>query len=362
MNRRVLVASLAALAALAYVGWRLANADGDPVALFELGSQYSEGLLDGSEGYDGQFTFAIAHELDPATVGPKLDVPAYRYQRILLPLLGRIAGLVDPAWTPWALIAVTLAGHWLGTWAVAGLLENRGASAWFGLSYGLWVGLIAPAGIGLSEPLAYGLAALGLLLAVDRRRLLLGPALLVLAGFAKETTLIFPAALILTELSGKRDRRMLAAAGVAVALHILWQFWLLAAFGAFGIGSGGAMATQFELLPFMGLLRTAGFGLEVLLFFLALALPVVLAATWGVLRSLRDWWRGERSFEVYALLANGLAIMALPFSTFREPLGLVRVADGLVLAVLMHAARYDIKRPLRYSLFGIAWLVIVLSH
>lgn len=363
MSRRSLVATLCTIVAALYVSWRLSAVDWDPVGIFELGSQYTQGDPQGSEGYDGQFTYFIAVEPDPAAVAPRLDVPAYRYQRILLPLLGRLLALGRLDWIPWALIVVNLAGHWIGTRATAGLLASRGVSAWFAVGYGLWVGLVAPVGIGLAEPLTYGLTALGLLAWVAHRRPVLGVALIGLAGLAKEPALLFLVALLAAEISGRRRREVLAAiAGVAGA-HLLWQLWLLATFGTLGIGSGGALATGFELIPFMGLLRIGEVNLAALaLFVLVFGPSVVLPTVWGVWNAMRDWRRGERGVEVYAVLVNGLAVMVLPFSTFREPLGLVRFADGLVLSLLLYVAARGLQRPLRYSLLWAAWLALLLNR
>lgn len=363
MSKRAAVAWIGALVAAGYVVWRLAAVGWDPVGIFELGEQYAQGNSNGSEGYDGQFTYFIATQPDPELVASKLDVPAYRYQRILLPLLGRVVGLGNRSWIPWALILVNLAAHWLGTWAVAGLLAKRGASEWYGLSYGLWVGLIASVGIGLAEPLAYGLTSLAILLALHGKRIILAAIVLCLAGLAKETALIFLIALLLAELAGRRDRRALAAIAGAAAVHVAWQLWLLSTFGSLGIGSGGALASPFELIPFMGLARIGSVSMAALGFYLLVFGPaVIVPSIWGVLHGVRDWLRGQRGLEVYALLLNALVIMALPFSTFREPLGIVRVADGLVLATLYYAATRQSQRPLRYSLFWTAWLALLVSR
>jgi len=58
---------------------------------------------------------------------------------------------------------------------------------------------------------------------------------------------------------------------------------------------------------------------------------------------------------VLGLFLNALSIAVLPFSTFRETGGLIRFACGLVLSVLLFAARYRQLRILRYSFF---WLVL----
>ena len=57
-----------------------------------------------------------------------------------------------------------------------------------------------------------------------------------------------------------------------------------------------------------------------------------------------------------------MAVMILPFSTFREPLGLVRFASGLVLAVILFSASQRLLRPLRYGLFWSALLAILLAQ
>ena len=61
-------------------------AGGDPLDLVQIGTMFSEGKQNGTEGYDGQFVYYIARNLNPHQVKDYLDVPAYRYQRILLPL------------------------------------------------------------------------------------------------------------------------------------------------------------------------------------------------------------------------------------------------------------------------------------
>jgi hypothetical protein len=45
----------------------------------------------------------------------------------------------------------------------------------------------------------------------------------------------------------------------------------------------------------------------------------------------------------------------LPFSTYRETGGLLRFACGLVLAMVLFAARFRLRKVLNYSL---AWMVL----
>jgi hypothetical protein len=62
------------------------------------------------------------------------------------------------------------------------------------------------------------------------------------------------------------------------------------------------------------------------------------------------------------MLLHALLIIFLPFSTFREPLGVVRIATGMVLSILMVASARKHQRVLNYSLFWIALLVILIPQ
>jgi hypothetical protein len=79
---------------LIYVSGVLISSGGDPLAFALLGTRFSEGDPQGTEGYDGQFAYQIA--LRPLSAAPYLDVPAYRYQRILYPMLARLLALGRP--------------------------------------------------------------------------------------------------------------------------------------------------------------------------------------------------------------------------------------------------------------------------
>lgn len=355
-------ATVSTLVAAAYVVWRLASLGWEPIGLFELGTRYSQGIEAGSPGYDGQFSFYIASSPDPMEVEQKLDVPAYRYQRILFPILARLMAFGSEAWIPWSLVGVGLLAHWAGTWAVARYLLDRTLNPWYALSYGLWVGLVASIGLGLAEPLAYGLAASGWLLR-SRGRAAWSALLFGLAVFAKETTIVFLLAAILAEWIERRRARALVAYLTSLAAFFVWQAWLWRTFGSPGLGSGGDMATSFEWIPFMGLLRIGAVNSLALGLFLLIFLPtIVLPTIWAVIASARSILRGESMAEALSLLGNGITVMILPFSTFREPLGLVRFSSGLILAVILFSASQQHMRPLRYSLFWSALLVILLTQ
>src|SRR3970282_3059141 len=77
---------------------------------------------------------------------------------------------------------------------------------------------------------------------------------------------------------------------------------------------------------------------------------VIVPAVWGVWSALRRLRVGRLQPEAWALLLNAAVILFVPFSTAREPLGLVPLAAGLVLALLLFAAGLGLRRVLNYSL------------
>ncbi len=345
----------------AYIVGRLAVYHWNVVALAEIGTQFSEGVPAGTEGYDGQFTYYIAVDLNPATVRSKLDVPAYRYQRILLSVLAHVVTGGHVAAIPWALLAINLIAHVAGTYAVMLYLQDYGHRMRCALSYGLWVGLISAVGLQLHEPLAYGLVSAAWL-ARKRGKLVLSTALIGLALFAKETTLIFWFALLLSDLSGKRSWKSVGSWIVVGVLYAGWQVWLWRVFGAPGIGSGGANSTSFEWIPLMGLWRIGFVSLPALALFIFIFGPTIFVPViWGIRASARELWRKRINAENVSLFINSLLILFLPFSTIREPLGLLRFASGFVLAVLLFAARNNLHKPLNYTLLWIPLITVLLN-
>jgi hypothetical protein len=349
------------LVSVAVIAVALVADGGDALNLVRIGTFFSEGDPSGSKGYDGQFIYYIMINPDPEQVAPLLDAPAYRYQRILLPLLGRLFSFGNPAAGAWVLLILGVTASTLGAWALSELMQDWGVNRWYALTYGLFSGFLLALIVDLPEPLAYGLVACGVL-ALERRRVLLGFILLALAVFAKEVTLVFVGAFGLSYLLRRCWREALGLGLVAVLPYLLFQAWLFSVFGEVGIGSGGAMATSFEIIPFMGLLRIGQVSIVYLLAMLLVFGPTaLLPSIWGVVQSVRTWLSGDAGLYVLALFANALVIFATPYSTFRETGGMVRFLCGLVLAVLLYAGRYHHKRALNYSIFWIVLNVILIK-
>jgi spermidine synthase len=364
---------------LVYVGLTLARYSGDPLAFALVGTRYGEGDSQGTEGYDGQFAYFIAR--DPAGGWRHCDVPAYRYQRVLYPLLAWALGLGQPGAVGWTLIGLNLVALAGGTYFTERLLAARGVSRWYALAYGLYGGLVAGLRLDLTEPLAYGLVQ-GALWAWEGagggrqeaggREQEAGSRggswpfamlLLALAALAKETALIAAGGLLLY-LALERRWREAVTLGVGVGLpFVAWQVALWAWLGEPGVGAGGAMATSFELLPFAGLWRVATASWSVFWLLLAIEGPLFVVPTvWALVASAQDLLRGRRHPWITLLLVQAAVLPFLPFSTWREPLAMARLAAGLVGATLLYGARRRSRRVLTFSLFWLATLALLVNE
>lgn len=338
----------------------------NPLALATIGSDYAppELIADAysAEGYDGQSVYVIArYGFDGAQY---IDVAAYRYQRILLPAAGALLSLGQLALLPWALLLVNLLALAFGTYLLGALLSEFGVSRWFALGYALSLGVFAASRLLTTEPLAYGLVLAGIFVLHKRDNWLAAAGLFALAALAKETTLIFVAAYGLHGLLQRNIVRTLMFGLLAGLPFALWQLVLLAQLGAFGVGSGGVGATGFEIIPFWGFLRILlEGGLEV---FLALGTLVglfaILPTLWGLWRCWRDY--RAKTWDVWTtlLLANAALMLFVPFSTYRELLGILRFIVGLQIAVILYAASRKQQRVLMNSvLWSLTSLLVILS-
>lgn len=183
-------------------------------------------------GYDGQFHLRFAFdpfEPAPDAHGIRLDAPAYRQQRVLLP--GLAWGLAGgrPERAAAALVAVNLLALGVLTGCMAAMCARSGVAPAWALLAGLAPGCVMGLGRDLTEPLAGALVAAALLLACERPRwapLALGAAL-----FAKDTTVLATAAFALACLARPETRRIALGLVPALAPFALWQLALRAHWG-----------------------------------------------------------------------------------------------------------------------------------
>ncbi len=332
----------------------LIRSNGNPLTFVMIGRKYDPAHGVTNLGYDGQFAYQIA--LNPVGAAPTLDIPAYRYQRIVYPLTARLLALGNATAIPWMLIFINLASLALGTLATEKLLKDHGQSRWYALVYGLFAGQLLALRLDLTEPLAYMLAQWGVLL-FDRKRYGWSGVLFALAGLTRELTLLFPAACALALLI--KDRRMWGAAwGTLIVLPFaLWQVFLRYWLGSWGVSSGGAFSSSFEIIPYKG---WWGYHTPETLIFVLFSIFVLLVAlipaTAGIITGIKNIWQRKWGTGVWILLLNALIFPFLPTSNVLNPPGLVRVVIGLVAAVLDYGALEGSKTALRFSLL---WLFLL---
>jgi hypothetical protein len=123
------------------------------------------------------------------------------------------------------------------------------------------------------------------------------------------------------------------------------------------------MATPFEWFPFGGLIRVATVSWPAFWLLLAVEGPLfVLPAFWALVRSVQDLLRGQRHPWTTLLLAQAAVLPLLPFSTWREPLAMARLATGLVAATLLYGALHSSRRVLNFSFAWLATLALLINE
>jgi hypothetical protein len=85
----------------------------------------------------------------------------------------------------------------------------------------------------------------------------------------------------------------------------------------------------------------------------------ILPSLAGTALSLRDLWRGKDHPFIFSLLLNSVVIMFLPTSTFREPVAMLRLTQGLVVSMLLYGGLSKSSRILTYSFLWLATNVLL---
>lgn len=291
-------------------------------------------------GYDGQYYFALA--ADPSHAHDYMGGNAgVVYSRPVYSAVARAASFGSVTALPYAMLVINLIAVLAGTTAVALWFVKRGLSPWPAVLYGLCPGLIVGVFRDLTEPLAFGLAALAVL-AFDRsrtRRLVLAAILFALAVLTRET--IVPFALAAAAALGLYDRRRMqtgawwhgwrrAAAFTAATCGplLLWRLilmvWIHQPTQEVGHERGW-------ILPLHGIWSWWPFDNDHWLIVLAVTLPALAAAV-GALALLR-WRRGV--VPAGLLLVNVLLyVVWLPRAVYIDDSAASRAAVGVVLAAL----------------------------
>ena len=259
---------VALLAASVFVLFRLESYGWNPTGFVHAGDRFvnvedaPDDLIvrERAVGFDGTGFYRLA--LNPLTRdvyehGIVLDLPAFRHQRILYPVVvWAVSGGGRPSAVGWGLIAVNLASFAAIGWLGAALARRLGRSPWWGLALAAYPGFAVSLGLDTAEVLA---AALGLaaLLALERDRFVWASALFTGAMLTRETTLLFVIGITLARIAFRRpDARRIPAhvfmtplLGYLVLQLVLWWWW-----GTLPLRQGSGVDITF---PLVGVLQAA---------------------------------------------------------------------------------------------------------
>ncbi len=226
-------------------------------------------------GYDGQFYYRLA--LDPFSneervQGIRFDIPPWRQQRILLPVLTWAVARGDPELTATVMLAINLLAVAAITIVGGALLCSFGLSPWPALLLAFYPGFATSIERFLSEPLSCLLLLLSLL-SLAYKKVAWGGVILVLAVLARETALAAALAMagmwFLQSIFPIKTDHWKAPGAVywlpAIITYIFWQIWLQNHWSA----SAFFVPVQNSLLvwPFAGIIAsfeklTSGFSLD----------------------------------------------------------------------------------------------------
>jgi hypothetical protein len=291
-------------------------------------------------GYDGQYYFALA--ADPAHAHDYMGGNAgVVYSRPFYPAVSRAASLGSVRALPYAMLGINVLAVLAGTAAVALWFLRRDFSPWPALLYGLFPGLALTVFRDLTEPLAFGLAAVAVLVfdPLRSRRLVLSAVILALAVLTRET--IVPVALAGAAALALHDRRAVRPGG--------WlRRWLRA--GLFAAATCGPLLVwrlaigiwldqptqevgheRGWILPLHGIWSWWPFDTGHWLIVLTVTVPALAAAAGGLVLLRR------RQYAVCGglVLVNALLyVVWLPRAVYIDQAAASRAAVGVVLAAL----------------------------
>ena len=261
-HRPIAVGLAALVVATTFVTLRLQSYDWNPTGFVHAGGLFVDsaaapaGLLvrRGEVGFDGTGFYRLA--LNPVTTsvaerGIEFDLPAFRQQRILYPLLAwAVVGGGRAQAVPWALIGINLAAFFALGWLGGSLAVAFGRSTWWGLAVPAYPGFAVALGLDTAEIVAAAFALAGTL-ALVRSRLAWATAAFTAAMFTRETTLLFvfgaAIAWAVARRTGRRTSYGVAVFVVPLTSYIAWQGILWHLWGTLPLRQGGGLDIAFPL-------------------------------------------------------------------------------------------------------------------
>ncbi|MCX5825907.1 MAG: hypothetical protein NTY86_21120 [Deltaproteobacteria bacterium] len=325
----------------------------NPLWFVWIGERYANLDSGGHTGYDGQFTYYIARYGSAAI--PNLDNPPYRLQRILFPVSVFLLSWGSSDLIPWMMIAANLIAVVLTTYFLAKWLSEQELSPWYALMYSLYVGTFMAYSRDLTEPLAFCLVALGIILWF-RRMYTRASVALALALLTKEITLLFVFGILASALVQK-NLKLAIRSLIPILPLAVWQSYLFIKLGTFPMMAGPSL----EYLPLNGIIPYLTFEPGRFSSWLFVGLPGLVLLCVSLLYLFRD--KG-RSSAIWWLLLHSIFVVLMPLGTYDHIMAAGRNASGLVLSVLFLLPA--VKRPFRvlslvYCIFlTLVWLTPIL--
>jgi len=323
----------------------------NPSALIRFGSQnpyYKPGLIPPravileNKGYDGQYYYYASRDL----LAQKKKIPAFRQQRIGLPLIAWLLGLGKPWPTIMAMIIINLVVASLSAFVAARILHGRGVSNWWALLIGINTGTVLNVYFSLTSSLMVFFLVAGWW-AYERDRSCWTWICWTLAILTRETAVGVIGPVVLWELTRGRWKKA-GAIGLTAVPFGIWQIYLWHQLNALPMIKSGGLLTLpgVGLFQYLNSLSTGSFSKPLLLAWSNLAMAVL--ALWsmatGIIMARRKW-----SLEPLILALWGILLLCAKFNPLwvESITGLGRIAAPVYLfMVLSCRGRVDLNSKL----------------
>ena len=203
-------------------------------------------VFDKGGGYDGQAYYYVA--MDPF-MSTGLYRDGYRQQRVLYPLLARIAAFNDGRGLPYSLYYVNLLALGAGVYFFILILRRFSLSPFWSLFYGLSPPSIMTIQYDLPSPLCLALIVAAVYFYLEDN-LAMTALLFSLAFLTREDTIMVFVPLVVWELRSNRSIKRAAALSLSIVPFMLWQSYIFQTLGALPTAES---STVVSFLPFSGI-------------------------------------------------------------------------------------------------------------
>lgn len=305
-------------------------------------------------GYDGQCYYYVA--MDPF-IKAGLYRNAYRYQRILYPLISRALTFGNLSLLPYTMYLVNLASLAVGMYFFILILKHYSLSPLWSLFYGLSPPSIMTVQYDLPSPLSVALLIAAVYFYVVRDRVYVTAALFALAFLAREDSIVVFLPLILWDVIGKRSLKRAAVIASSLIPFFLWQYYVTSRIGEVPTGASSGVLSP---IPFSGVAGyfssptvtgPGGFQKNIV-FFTVFAYFMAVGAV-----MLRSLIKKRHPFYMMAMAYPVLATFTVS-SQWDNFSGLLRMFYGLFPFLTLSYA-VDKSPAIRYSVYFIGLLTLL---